>query len=852
MSLDFNSNQEGHIAPEAIVATSSTDTAATVTNDEPAPRAKELLGIYHSMSNAMNFKMANELALDCVDEVLEHWLPDGETQGAEYVVCNPTRDDNNAGSFKINTETGLWADFSAGDKGGDLISLVAYVTEAESQVDAAVAILEFIAGMNTDDAAPIKQRSVIRKAKEKAKSDFTIVMPIPDEALAKRPLFFGRELGSPAATWEYRDTTGQVMFYVHRFNTKDGKSFLPQTYWKDSTGWPIWKTWAPLEPRPAYGLQKLAVRPDAPVLFTEGEKSADAAQRLFPGYVAVTTMNGAQSPQKTDFKPFAGRKVYIAPDNDEAGTKYKDKLIELLRNVGAEVVAVLRLDALVRDGIALAPGYDLADAERDGWTKEQLMVLDAGLWEPVRTDPQLPIDSLQPKRERKAESKAEEKPVARKDSKLLQAHQLAAGLFNGKLAYTQNQFRAYQNGHWPVLDTKVDIEREALEFLGDAATSSKISEIVSLLSTAYAVRPTDFERPKRLICLSNGTLDPIKGELRQHNPDDYLTNALDITWSADATCPLWHQTLDEVFALDDDKTDKIRLLQEFMGYCLVPLTHMHKFLWMVGGGGNGKSVILAILTALIGKANISFAQIERLQDKFVRAELCGKLVNISSEMSAQATVSDGYLKQIVAGDVVEAERKHQPSFSFKPYSRLIGATNELPRLLDHSDGFFRRAMILTFTRQFKDEERDENREGRLMAELPGILKWAVDGLQSLLARGTFAIPQSSTDELAKYRVNSDPIRQFAEECIASSETRSDFITPAYLHQRYQEWCKMYGYQALAINKLSERLKNLQINQYRSGGSRLWQIKYTPPVEFDQGDDSAAPNRVSSMTGRYIV
>ena len=120
-------------------------------------------------------------------------------------------------------------------------------------------------------------------------------------------------------------------------------------------------------PRPAYGLDRLAVRADAIVIFNEGEKSADAAQRLFPEYVAVTTMNGAKSPEKTDFTPFAGRKVYIAPDNDEAGTSYKDKLIQLLRRVGAEVLGVLRLDLLRKDEKPLADGYDLADAEADGW-----------------------------------------------------------------------------------------------------------------------------------------------------------------------------------------------------------------------------------------------------------------------------------------------------------------------------------------------------------------------------------------------------------------------------------------------------------------------------------------------------
>ena len=115
---------------------------------------------------------------------------------------------------------------------------------------------------------------------------------------------------------------------------------------------------------------------------------------------------------------------------------------------------------------------------------------------------------------------------------------------------------------------------------------------------------------------------------------------------------------------------------------------------MVGEGGNGKSLILNVMTSLIGKENISYAQLEDLENKFVRAELQGKLLNMSSEMSSNATISDGYLKQLTSGDSIQAERKNEKPFSFKPYARIVGATNVLPRLLDHSGGFGRRAMIM--------------------------------------------------------------------------------------------------------------------------------------------------------------
>jgi hypothetical protein len=54
-------------------------------------------------------------------------LPDGRVVGGEYIARNPRRHDRNLGSFKVNVRTGQWADFATGDKGGDVVSLSAYL-----------------------------------------------------------------------------------------------------------------------------------------------------------------------------------------------------------------------------------------------------------------------------------------------------------------------------------------------------------------------------------------------------------------------------------------------------------------------------------------------------------------------------------------------------------------------------------------------------------------------------------------------------------------------------------------------------------------------------------------------------
>lgn len=144
------------------------------------------------------------------------------------------------------------------------------------------------------------------------------------------------------------------------------------SFWPDG-----WKWKGCPAPRPLYGLDRLAARPDAPVLLCEGEKAADVAARLLPDHVAITTCNGAASPEKTDFGPLAGRYVRVWPDHDEPGAKYAKTCARLALDAGAAAVELLDLAALAvnpltGEACALPRGWDAADAPGRGWNADNL------------------------------------------------------------------------------------------------------------------------------------------------------------------------------------------------------------------------------------------------------------------------------------------------------------------------------------------------------------------------------------------------------------------------------------------------------------------------------------------------
>ena len=94
----------------------------------------------------IDFDAINRVALPALPILLARWLPNGKRIGREYVALNPRRTDRHLGSFKIvlsGRRAGMWADFATGDKGGDVISLAAYLF-ALSQSEAARRIADML------------------------------------------------------------------------------------------------------------------------------------------------------------------------------------------------------------------------------------------------------------------------------------------------------------------------------------------------------------------------------------------------------------------------------------------------------------------------------------------------------------------------------------------------------------------------------------------------------------------------------------------------------------------------------------------------------------------------------------
>jgi hypothetical protein len=182
----------------------------------------------------------------------------------------------------------------------------------------------------------------------------------------------------PSLIHPYRSAEGALLGYVLRVDKAKGGKFTPAlTFCESAAGERRWCVISLPAPRPLYRLLELHARPTSPVLVVEGEKTADAAQRLLPSMVATTWAGGSKAYHLTSFAPLRGREVICIPDADAEGRAAFDGwrsargkdipgIAEMLTNIGAAV-------RKVEPPADLPAGWDLADAEREGWDTSHVM-----------------------------------------------------------------------------------------------------------------------------------------------------------------------------------------------------------------------------------------------------------------------------------------------------------------------------------------------------------------------------------------------------------------------------------------------------------------------------------------------
>ena len=305
-----------------------------------------------------------------------------------------------------------------------------------------------------------------------------------------------------------------------------------------------------------------------------------------------------------------------------------------------------------------------------------------------------------------------------------------------------------------------------------------------------------------IINLKNGLYNVLEDSLTPHTPEYYSTVQLNVSYNPEAQCPRFLQYLDEVI----DK-EQIPLIQEMMGYFLVPVTRGQKCFVIVGEGGAGKSVLLLVLNdILLGKENVSNVSWQALNERFKTAELFGKLANIFADLPTKNIDDNGIFKALVGEDYLTVEKKNRNPFSFQSTARLLFSCNNIPRNYgDRSEGFYRRLIIIRFDHAVPENKKDPDLLDKLRLEADGIFLFALEGLKRLMNnRYRFSETQANATELQQYREDSDSVLSFIKDCCVVGE-EAHACGSTELFNAYKTYCEESGMKPYAQRKFIQQI-----------------------------------------------
>ena len=305
-----------------------------------------------------------------------------------------------------------------------------------------------------------------------------------------------------------------------------------------------------------------------------------------------------------------------------------------------------------------------------------------------------------------------------------------------------------------------------------------------------------------ILNLRNGLYNTLNDSFKAHTPEYYSTVQLKAAYMPDAACPQFVQYLQSMLA-----EEEIYLVQEILGYLLIPVNKAQKSFVFVGAPNAGKSTLLNVVQEiLLGSENVSNIPWQNLGDRFNKAELFGKLANIFADLPSKSIDDNGMFKALTGEDFITAERKNKDPFSFRPYARFLFSCNEIPRNYgDRSEGFYRRLLIIRFEKSVPKSQRDPNLAEKLAAERDGILMWALSGLKRLIAANyAFSETERTRAELDKYRIESNSVLSFAKEYCKRDE--KGFTVRDDLFLRYKEYCGNAGMKPVSQTNFNKELE----------------------------------------------
>jgi P4 family phage/plasmid primase-like protien len=365
------------------------------------------------------------------------------------------------------------------------------------------------------------------------------------------------------------------------------------------------------------------------------------------------------------------------------------------------------------------------------------------------------------------------------------------------------------------------------KFAIQCEAAHKLRSMVDLLGSepGIAVDDSAFDADHNLLNCRNGILDVTTGTLSPHRPAAMLTRMTNASYSPDAKCPRWEQFLIEIMseppplqAVDTTNSEpeppdvRVAFLKRLLGYSI--FGHPKDDVWalLVGRGRNGKGVLMHTMCHVLGDygrelgSTVFTAKKSENDINVALADLRGARFISASEAPGRG-MDPEQLKRFTGRDLNKCRLPYaKRNLEFVTSGLVCFAANQRPKVVDTSDGFWDRVLVLDFKCRFVGKAKDITLEDQLKTERDGILRWLVEGCLEWQNDG-LQPPASVRLAVESYRDANDVLADFLATLCDFSTDPECYVTVSAMKEAYADYCGGKRTRGLSSHAFNEQLRN---------------------------------------------
>lgn len=377
-------------------------------------------------------------------------------------------------------------------------------------------------------------------------------------------------------------------------------------------------------------------------------------------------------------------------------------------------------------------------------------------------------------------------------------------LDNNNLAVFENEICIYEDGVYK--RNEETLYKKIIEILPTANTYFR-KEVYNYL---LLIAPKKYiNKESGIINFKNGLFNVNERKFNEHTPDFFSINQLNVNFNLEIE-PI--EAIDNVLdKLSCNVPERKQAILEMIGYSMTTSVKLQKAFVLYGKtAGNGKSTLINIISDMIGKSNIGYVTLDDLSNnKFASSGIKGKLLDIGSEMTKEYLKDVSAFKQWITGDELEVEEKFKAKQTINPYAKFIFNANELPKVADKTNGFYRRLHIIPFEAQFsKDDNRSFNFDSLVTQQaLEYLAKISLEAYLNM--KLDFANYEESEAEVEQYKVENNNVLTYLndkEHMLSYINSGTSIKRKVDVYADYKSYCRENEFKPMGKKVFYEEIK----------------------------------------------